>query len=98
MSWILKFADDTKIYHKVVNGTDNIQLQQDLDRLVDVIHMGKSSSQHAYSINNHIIDSVERDLGVIISKDMRVLTQCNQACSKAKRMLGLIKRTIKCKT
>jgi len=34
MSWILKFAD-TKIYHKIVNGTDNIHLQQDLDRLVD---------------------------------------------------------------
>jgi hypothetical protein len=29
---------------------------------------------------------------------MKVLTQCNQACSKANRMLGLIKRTIKCKT
>jgi len=29
---------------------------------------------------------------------MKVQTQCNQACSKAKRMLGLIKRTIKFKT
>jgi len=35
MSWILKFADDTKIYHKIVNGNGNIQLQLDLDKLVD---------------------------------------------------------------
>ena len=35
----------------------------------------------------------ERDLGEIMSTDLKVESQCNEACLKANRMLGLIKRT-----
>ena len=36
----------------------------------------------------------ERDLGVIITNDLKVEAQCSAACVKANRMLGLIKRTL----
>jgi len=39
-----------------------------------------------------------RDLGVNMSIDLKVESQCNEACLKANRMLGLIKRTFVVKT
>jgi len=36
----------------------------------------------------------EKDLGILISSDLKVGAQSNQAFLKANRMLGLIKRTI----
>jgi len=35
----------------------------------------------------------ERDLGIIMSADLKVGSQCNQACLKANRMLDLITRS-----
>ena len=35
MSVILKLAGNTKIFRKVTNATDRLQLQQDLNRLCD---------------------------------------------------------------
>jgi len=40
----------------------------------------------------------ERDLGEIMSTDLKVESQCNEACLKANRMLDLIKRTFVVKT
>ena len=37
----------------------------------------------------------EKDLGVVISSDLKVFQQCQQAYNKASRILGLINRTIK---
>jgi len=34
-NWILKFADDTKIFGKISNVTDTVRLQEDLDRLIE---------------------------------------------------------------
>jgi hypothetical protein len=114
MSWILKFADDTKIYRKIRTEEDRKLLQKDLDTLVKwaedwlmlfnekkckSMHIGNGKSQYAYTVNGHIIENVEqeKDLGMIISRDMKVWGQCNYAYVKANRMLGLIKRTIKFK-
>ena len=36
---------------------------------------------------------MEKDLGVVISNDLKVWRQCRVACSKASKMLGLINRT-----
>jgi len=41
--------------------------------------------------------SSEKDLGVIISNDLKVVKQCQEAYSKSNRMLGLIHRTIRYK-
>ena len=40
----------------------------------------------------------ERDLGAVMSVDLKVECRCNQACLKANKMLGLIKRTFVVKT
>ena len=40
----------------------------------------------------------EKDLGIWLSSDMKVSQQCSEACSKAYRMSGLIKRTIEKKS
>ena len=65
-----------------------------------VMHIGKSNRQFMYTMKGYTIDTVdlEKDLGVYLSKDMKVLSQINYAYSKANKMLGLIKRTIKNKT
>ena len=42
------------------------------------------------------VDS-EKDLGIMISSDLKSSNQCIRACSKASNMLGMIKRTISCK-
>jgi len=62
------------------------------EKKCEVMHVGKSNNQYADLIKNHIIDSVEteKDLGVIISRDIKVLTQCNQACSKANNMVSYL--------
>ena len=39
------------------------------------------------------VDS-EKDVGVMISSDLKSSNQCTQACSKANKMLGMLKRTI----
>ena len=53
-----------------------------------------------YSMGNQKLEYCdrERDLGVIMSTDLKVESQCNEACLKANRMLGLIKRTFVVKT
>ena len=37
----------------------------------------------------------EKDLGIVFTKEFKVAENCNEAHSKANRMLGLISRTIK---
>jgi len=34
-NWILKFADDAKIFGKISNVTDTVRLQEDPDRLIE---------------------------------------------------------------
>ena len=111
MSMILKFADDTKIFRKVTNSSEGLQLQQDLKRLCDwadkwqmefntskckTMHIGNGNIEYDYSVKGHQLDAVmtEKDLGVIISSNLKVAEQCHEAYRKANRMLGLLKRTV----
>ena len=52
-SKVLKFADNTKVFRKVNNGTDQQSLQDDLDKLVKwsekwdmLLHFGKCKCIH----------------------------------------------------
>jgi len=36
----------------------------------------------------------EKDLGILVSNDLKVSQQCQAACSKAMRILGIINRPI----
>src|SRR5664279_5739476 len=61
-----------------------------------VMHVGKKNKHYVYTMNNRQLESVEaeKDLGVIITEDGKPSVQCVEACAKANRVLGMIKRTI----
>ena len=65
-----------------------------------VMHLGFKNKGEKYSINGKElgITNEERDLGVQISSDFKVAKQCGKAAKKANKILGLIKRNIRCKT
>ena len=108
-SKILKFADDTKVYH-IVNSTKDCEiLQTDLHKLVAwstdwqmlfntdkciVMHFGFNIPQTEYDMNGVKLQMVKevKDLGVIVSADMKWERQCIEVVKKANKMLGLIKR------
>ena len=57
------------------------------------MHTGSSNSNYLYSMNGQILNEVaeHKDLGTTIISDLKVDNHCQHACSKANRMLGLIK-------
>ena len=114
LSWILKFADDTKLLAQVDSPRERDRLQADLDRLGEwsskwqmrfnaekckIIHMGRGNSKYKYYLDNVELDETgeERDLGILITKDLKASSQCNAAYKKASRILGMMSRTIKYK-
>ena len=96
-SKVLKFADDTKVFRKVTNGTDKQRLQDDLDKLVKwsekrqmLFNFGKCKCIH---IGYGNMDE-ENDLGITFSAEMKVSEQCGIAASKGNQILGVIGRTV----
>ena len=61
-----------------------------------VMHFGKHNAHYDYTLNNKPLVKVteERDLGIVISSDLKVSQQCSQAYSKASKMLGVLNRSI----
>lgn len=65
-----------------------------------VMHLGGVHNlNYEYRLRDRVLENVdsEKDLGVIVSKDLKVSQQCERASSTANRMLGMIKRTITCR-
>jgi len=64
VNWILKFADDTKIYSCLRDA-------KDCDMLQDNLHIGKKNPLYSYKMNGAKLEEVtiEKDLGVYISSD-----------------------------
>jgi len=65
-----------------------------------VVHVGSSNQQFEYQLNNQTLQPTteERDLGVIVSGDIKSASNCLAAYNKASRVLGMIRRTIHYKT
>ena len=85
---------------KAVEWSHRWLMQFNLEKC-KVMHVGraKNKSTHNYSMANvsgfrHQLDttSVERDLDVLISGDLKVRAQIEQAASTANRMLGRLKK------
>ena len=70
-NFILKFADDTKVFGKVMDDKDKYKLQEDLNKLVSwaqkwnmefnvtkckVMHTGKN--KFSYEMNGKVLDKV----------------------------------------
>jgi len=64
------------------------------------MHLGRANSKFEYNIGDHTLEvtTEEKDLGVIISSNLKPAQQCQQAYAKASRALGLIYRSISFKT
>jgi len=66
-----------------------------------VMHIGnRNLPLVCYYMNGHKLEECqeEKDLGVLVSNNLKVGPQCNQAFQKANRMLGLLKRMTDNKT
>ena len=66
-----------------------------------VMHFGKNSDNRInYYVNDKVLKVVdeEKDLGVIIQSDLKVNKQCSTKVATAFRILGMINRTITCKS
>ena len=60
-----------------------------------VLHFGRKNVNNLYHINGTLISPVEyeKDLGVIITKDLKSENNITQCVKAANKMLGMIKRT-----
>ena len=61
-----------------------------------VMHFGRVNQKRDYYMKNQKLEttSTEKDLGIVITSDLKSSEQCSQAYSKASHVLGMIKRTI----
>ena len=106
-NWILKFADDTKVFSSVNSVEEHSKLQKDLQAIkrwseewqilfnVDkckVMHIGKENQNLSYYMDGKHVNQ-EKDLGIIITNDLKPSAHCTQNYTKANRMLGMIART-----
>ena len=81
---------------EALNGwSDRWQMSFNVDKC-KVMHFGKNNAKAEYKMNEQKLAEIteEKDLGVIISNDLKVSKQCGKAASKGNQILGLIKRTI----
>ena len=65
-----------------------------------VVHVGRNNKQFSYELGANTVktSAAERDLGVIVDNNFKCSEQCRIAASAANRILGLIRRTIECKS
>ena len=105
---IRKFADDTKLGHKVNNEAGVLQLCLDIlfQWTIDwgmefnkpkckVLHIGRNNNHFKYYLNNIELKSVteEKDIGVITHASLKPSVQCSNAEKKANFVLSQISRT-----
>ena len=60
-----------------------------------VIHFSKKNPQYFYHINGRLLESTstEKDLGVVISKDLKPKEHIKEIVKKANQTLGMLRRT-----
>ena len=109
VSLIKKFADDTKLAHKVSCHQDAAVLQAALDNLCDwadrwgmafntakckVMHVGRGNIKANYTMQGQAlsITEQERDIGVLVSHDLKPSRQCAEAARRGNAVLGQIAR------
>ncbi len=101
ISIVNKHDDATQLENDLNNliNWSNTWLMKFNKEKCKTMHIGKNNEQYQYKINDnneeYILQNteIERDLGVIISSDLKWSNQVNTAVAKAQKALGLIKRT-----
>jgi hypothetical protein len=84
---------------KLGNWANDWQMSFNTDKC-SVIHLGSDNPKHQYSLCGSVLreSTIERDLGIMVDSSMKFTEQCNMAIKNANSTLGLIRRTIKCKS
>ena len=61
-----------------------------------VMKVGRNTNRETYNLEGQDISegNQEKDLGVIVTGDLKSKQQCIAACNKANRMLGFINRSV----
>jgi len=74
------------------------QMEFNVDKC-QVMHLGKNSLNSQYTLGGCTLKPTEseRDLGVFVDKTFKFSEQCNKAANSANAIIGMIKRTIKCR-
>lgn len=92
----LRIQEDLK---RVECWAQKWQMEFNLDKC-KVMHVGFNNDHQKYYLEGQELKPVdqEKDLGVIISSDLKAGKQCQEAAKKANKMLGMISRTIAYKT
>jgi len=108
-NFILKFADDTKVFGKTIDDNDKCKLQEDLNKFVSwaqkwkmefnvrtckVMHTGNTNNKFSYEMNGKVLDKVLVETDLGIMSDVKSSQQCVVACNKPNEVLGIIRRTI----
>ena len=75
------------------------QMKFNIDKC-QVMHLGKKSLNSQYVLSGNALKTTEseRDLGVLVDKSFKFSEQCNKAANSANAVIGMIKRTISCKS
>jgi len=81
--------------NRLVEWADKWQMQFNVSKC-KVMYVGQKNPRSRYTMrsNGLQIVEVEKDLGVMISSDLKCSQQCMYAYTKANRVMGMIKRTI----
>ena len=86
--------DLTKLY----NWSQEWQMDFNVEKC-KVMQIGRSNPEYQYLMNSHVLQEVkqEKDLGIMITSDLKSFSQVTEAYKKANRALGVISRSIQYK-
>jgi len=87
--------DVTKLY----NWSQDWQMDFNVEKC-KVMHIGRSNPEYQYLMNSHVLQEVkqEKDLGIMITSDLKSFSQVTEAYKKANRAPGMISRSIQYKS
>ena len=103
------FADDAKVFGDVSkdginlqNDIDNLHSWSETwqlpfnEKKCKSLHIGRNNPEQNYKMNGHILEDVtmQKDLGIIVDKELKFHEQTAAAVKKANQVLGIIKKTI----
>lgn len=100
---VIKSVEDSKILQEDLNKiqawSQHWLMPFNIDKC-KVMHTGRNNSNVKYNMNGHELQVVteEVDLGVIMQSNLKWNKQCLSKVNTANRILGMIKRTFKCRS
>ena len=84
--------------NKLVEWANRWQMSFNVDKC-SVMHIGHNNMQSNYSMSNQQLPTTDqqRDLGIIITKDLKWQKQTEESCKTANRVLGFTARNFRYK-